>query len=101
MPNILWNTKIYILVVITVWAFYTPYENPNRMELVGSPQEASVRVWELAVDDTLIMNKTVHNYHLLEIEMKTFKCKEIPIPKLRFDMGVIGDSLPIQIRNSK
>jgi len=78
--------KVLLLVIITAWSFaggYYPY--PPQIEVVGSIQTASIKVWEDEQLNELMVESDHKVYHLYEIDLEKKTINELEIPELKFE----------------
>lgn len=75
--------KIFILVIITAWSLGGGFQNTPRYEIVTSPREAAIFVWNDKCS-ALSVEPDHKRYELYEINIGEKTITWVPIPEIKF-----------------
>jgi len=75
--------KTLILITIITWSFGSPLPNNNLSQIVGSPEEAAILVYQDQPPD-FIAEPDQKAYRLYEVDFDKTTINQINIPKVSF-----------------
>ena len=74
--------KKLILITIVTWAFGGGYQYSPYHEVVGSKEDAAIKIFYNQRAASFSVEPDQKEYHLYEVDLESMTIKEIPIPEL-------------------